>query len=105
PPLRACGRPHATATALANVLRNARVHAPGAAVAVAVRRRVDRVEIVVDDAGAGIPAARRSVVLLPDVRDAAPGVPGQGLGLASAAAAMSAQSGALTLADSPAGGL
>lgn len=104
-PVRAVGHPLATAGALANVLRNARVHAPGAAVAIRVHQRPGVAEVVVDDDGPGIPRELRQAVLQPGVRGSARGVPGDGLGLASAAAALAAQGGTLWLGESASGGL
>jgi signal transduction histidine kinase len=48
--------------ALANLLRNAAVHAPGRPVRMWVARRGDRVAVGVDDAGPGIPPADREAV-------------------------------------------
>lgn len=104
-PLRAVGHPHATGTALANVLRNVRVHAPGAGVLVTVRRVADMVQIDVADDGPGIPRELWHAVLRRGVRRAGPDVPGEGIGLASAAAAMARQGGSLRLDDSSSGGV
>ena len=70
--------------ALANLLRNAAGHAPGAEVWLSARRVEGRIEIQVEDAGQGIPEAERDVVFDRLVRGAqARGrVHGLGLGLA-----------------------
>jgi len=105
-PVPALGRPRITATALDNLLRNARLHAPGAAVLVWSRVGEEgTAEIVVDDDGPGIPARERALVLGPGVRGSAAGCGGTGWGLYNAASAMAEQGGRLVLADSPGGGL
>jgi two-component system sensor histidine kinase PrrB len=81
------------------------VHAPGAHIVVRVRRDDDVAEIVVEDAGRGIPDEQRPAMLQPDVRGPRTVAPGHGLGLPSAAAAMSAQGGRLRLDESCAGGV
>jgi signal transduction histidine kinase len=98
------GRPRTTATAIANLLANARAHAPGAGVTIGAQRCGSTVVLTVDDDGAGIPAAERKRVLLRGVRGAEPGAPGSGLGLYTAGAAMAAQSGTLQLTERPGGG-
>jgi signal transduction histidine kinase len=101
--LRALGRPKATATALANLLANARTHAPGASVSLYAEQHGTTVAVVVDDDGGGIPVSERDRVLLPGVRGSTSGS-GSGLGLHTAAAAMTAQSGTLRLTERPGGG-
>jgi signal transduction histidine kinase len=103
PSLAVVGRPRATATALDNVLRNARLHAAGTAIRVWTRRRGSVTEIVVDDAGPGIDPADREWLLRPGARRA-DGRPGSGLGLSSVAATMQAQDGDVELAGSDSGG-
>ncbi len=98
------GRPRATATAVANLLANSRVHAPGARVTIATQRCGSTVVLTVDDDGVGIPAAERERVLLRGVRGTGSAAPGSGLGLYSAKAAMAAQSGTLQLSERPGGG-
>ena len=99
------GRPQATATALDNVLANARTHAPGARIAISVRRRDDVVDLVVDDDGPGIPAHERRVVHGRGVRGSTATAPGSGLGLHIVASTLIAQGGGLELTESPFGGL
>jgi two-component system, OmpR family, heavy metal sensor histidine kinase CusS len=48
--------------ALANLLRNAARHAPGARVVLRVRRAGDRAVFEVDDAGPGVPPERREAL-------------------------------------------
>ena len=100
----ALGRPTATATALANLLANARTHAPGARVSVHAKQHGSTVIMVVDDDGAGIPASERERVLLRGARGSTSDAPGSGLGLYTAATAMADQSGTLRLAERPGGG-
>ncbi len=101
----AVGRPRATATALDNLLRNARVHAPGAAVRVSARPAGDGVQIVVDDDGPGIPIAERALVLERGGRGTEVRAAGSGLGLANVRRSMAEQHGRLELDESPRGGL
>ncbi len=100
----AVGRPTATATALANLLANARAHAPGARVTVHAAQHGPTVIMIVDDDGAGIPAGERERVLLRGARGSTSRAPGSGLGLYTAATAMADQSGTLHLAERPGGG-
>ncbi len=99
------GRPLATATALDDLLSNARNHAPGAAVTVSTQVCGDTVEIIVEDDGPGIPSDERCRVLERGARGAAAHAPGSGLGLYNAFEAISAQSGDLRLDESANGGV
>lgn len=70
--------------AVANLLRNASVHAPGKPVSVRVDRVDDRVRVVVADGGPGIPVERRAGLfdhLARSGADDAPSSRGLGLGL------------------------
>jgi len=100
----AVGRPDAIATAVANILSNALAHAPGAHVWVDAGATGDEVVVRISDDGPGIPAVDRSLVLLPGVRGGDQHSPGSGIGLASAAQAMSEQGGTLRLDERPGGG-
>lgn len=102
---RAFGRARASATVLDNLLRNARTHAPGAMISVAVDGDDEQIVVVVEDDGPGIPLAERTLVLLPGVRGSTANSRGSGLGLHSCLAAMNAQGGALILGESASGGL
>ena len=89
-----------------NLIDNALKH--GAHVDVALKKRERSVEIVVDDDGPGIPAARREEAFRPfhrldEGRNLQKG--GSGLGLAIARDIARAHGGDLTLATSPANGL
>jgi signal transduction histidine kinase len=98
------GRPTATATVLDNLLRNARVHAPGAHVTVRAIYRGEVVSVVVEDDGPGIPEHEREAVLQAGVRGTNARGSGDGLGLHSCAVALHAQGGSLQLAARHGGG-
>jgi signal transduction histidine kinase len=100
------GRPEATATALANLLANTRVHAPGASVCVRVETNPadDAVSLVVEDDGPGIPAVERERVLRPGVRATTVTAAGSGIGLYTAASAMRDQNGTLRVSARAGGG-
>ena len=99
------GSPIATATTLDNLLRNAAIHAPGAAVTVSTLIRGNTVFTVVEDHGPGIPLQERSRVLQAGVRGSSATAPGSGLGLYNALITMSRQGGSLRLSESERGGL
>lgn len=103
-PVRVVGRPDATVTALDNLLRNARVHAPHAHISVCVQSGPDAATVVVDDDGPGIPDAERPHVVRRGVRGSSPGGPGEGLGLHTSLTAMLSQGGSLRLEGRPGGG-
>ena len=99
----AVGRTQATATAVANLLTNARLHAPNARITVRTVYDGRSSSIQIDDDGPGIPPRYRDLVLLRGQRGPT-AAPGSGLGLPSAARAMRAQGGALDITDRPGGG-
>ncbi len=106
-PVRIAARPGALRRALANVLENALRHAR-TRVRVTAETGENRLRLVVDDDGPGIPEDQRERVFRPFVRlddarnlDAA----GTGLGLAIARDLVHGHGGRITLADSPLGGL
>ena len=92
---------------LANLLDNARLHG-GGATCVSVQADRGRVEVVVDDAGPGVPAAHRERVFerFARVRERLRPMDdtGSGLGLALAAEHVRLHEGTLRVEDSPAGG-
>lgn len=104
------GRRDLLAGAVTNILTNARVHAPGARIWVSTATVYDAaldglaVRIDIADDGPGIPSDQRDAVLLPGVRGAGVDVPGSGLGLASAAQALSEARGTLRLSERKGGG-
>lgn len=102
--VRAYGRPRATATIIGDLLRNARVHAPGAHVLLTARVIGAEIVITLSDDGPGIPATERDTVLEAGVRGSTARGDGTGLGLYSAARVMTAQSGSLEVAASVCGG-
>lgn len=104
------GRRDLIAGAVTNILTNARVHAPGARIWVNTATVYDAaldglaVRIDIADDGPGIPPDQREAVLLPGVRGVGVDVPGSGLGLASAAQALSEAHGTLRLSERKGGG-
>ena len=94
PAVSVVGRARMTATVLDNLLRNARVHAPGATVLIRILRTSDDVvTVAVEDDGPGIPVAERAAVLRAGVRGSAAVGFGEGLGLYSSSAAVVGQGG------------
>lgn len=100
----AVGKPEATATAVANVLSNARTHAPGARIWVTLTDDDEVVHIRITDNGPGIRPVERQLVLQYGVRGSTATGPGSGIGLAAAAEAMSDQGGSLSIDGRPGGG-
>lgn len=107
---RITGRRDLIAGAVTNILTNARVHAPGSRIWVTTATVYDTtlgklaVRIDIADDGPGIPPSERDRVLLPGVRGIGVAVPGSGLGLASAAQALSEAGGTLRLSERKGGG-
>ncbi|HEX5067479.1 MAG TPA: HAMP domain-containing sensor histidine kinase [Myxococcota bacterium] len=101
--LRVRGDRHLLAQAVANLLDNAVKYGRGR-VRVAASARGDHVELVVEDAGPGIPDADRARVLERFVRlEPSRGTPGTGLGLAFVAAVARLHGAALSLEDAAPG--
>jgi two-component system osmolarity sensor histidine kinase EnvZ len=99
-------RPNALRRCLTNVVANAIAH--GERVFVHAGRAGDRIEIVVDDDGPGIPPDKREEVFRPFYRmegSRSRETGGTGLGLTIARDVMRGHGGDITLDDSPAGGL
>ena len=86
-------------------MRNAVTHGEATRIVLAARRTATEVTIIVDDNGRGLPAEEHQAVLGRFSRGstAAPG--GSGLGLALVAQQAELHGGAITLTDSPLGGL
>jgi signal transduction histidine kinase len=100
-------RPQALRRCLGNLLENARRYA-GETVDLQVAASADRVTVLVQDRGPGIPADQRDRVFEPYFRlesSRARATGGTGLGLAIARATARALGGDLTLEDRPGGGL
>jgi two-component system osmolarity sensor histidine kinase EnvZ len=106
PGMRIAARPNALRRCLTNVVTNAITH--GGRVLVHAGRRGDRIEILVDDDGPGIPADKREEVFRPFYRlegSRSRETGGTGLGLTIARDVIHGHGGDITLGDSPAGGL
>jgi signal transduction histidine kinase len=98
-------RRSATATVLANVLGNARLHAAGSLVWLGASVRNGIVTITVDDDGSGISAAELNRLGRRGQRGSEVRAPGSGLGLFTSIRAMADQGGLLSLGPSAYGGL
>jgi two-component system, OmpR family, sensor histidine kinase PrrB len=99
------GWPSGVRLAVDNLVRNAITHGGATRIVLAAQRHEDRMEIVVDDNGSGLPAEEHQNVLGRFARGstAAPG--GSGLGLALVAQQAALHGGSIRLSDSPFGGL
>jgi two-component system sensor histidine kinase PrrB len=99
------GWPGGLRLAVDNLVRNAITHGKATRIALAAHRREDRMEIIVDDNGLGLPAEEHQNVLGRFARGstAAPG--GSGLGLALVAQQAALHNGSIELSDGPLGGL
>jgi signal transduction histidine kinase len=99
------GWPGGLRLAVDNLVRNAVSHGAATRIVLAAHREPDRVTIVVDDNGRGLPAEEHEAVLGRFSRGstAAPG--GSGLGLALVAQQAALHGGRITLSDGPLGGL
>ncbi|MEH3131212.1 MAG: HAMP domain-containing sensor histidine kinase [Mycolicibacterium neoaurum] len=99
------GWPGGLRLAVDNLVRNAATNGGAGRIVLTCKRLPDRVQIVVDDDGCGLPAEERTVVLGRFARGstAAPG--GSGLGLALVTQQAALHGGRLELDDSPLGGL
>jgi two-component system osmolarity sensor histidine kinase EnvZ len=106
PGLALYGRESVIRRAVTNLVQNGLAY--GETVEMKVRRKGDRIEVIVDDDGPGIPAAQREDAFKPFNRlDPARNAnrKGVGLGLAIARDAARGHGGEVSLADSPQGGL
>ncbi|MEO9151999.1 MAG: ATP-binding protein [Lapillicoccus sp.] len=89
---------------LVNLLDNADRHA-GGATAVLVRRVRDRIRILVDDDGPGVPASERERIFERFVRGGSRGsLPGSGLGLSIVGETVSSHGGRVWCEEAPGGG-
>ncbi len=100
----AIGQVDETASAVANLLSNARIHAPGAAISVTATSSGQNATIRVEDDGPGIPVGERRQMLTRGACGETAVEPGSGLGLYTAAHAMSHQGGSLALSERIGGG-
>jgi signal transduction histidine kinase len=99
------GDPDGLRALLDNLVENAARHGRGGRERVRVVVTVGLGTLTVDDDGPGVPPAERATVLARFGRGAGARGPGSGLGLAIAAAQARRHGGALTLTESPLGGL
>lgn len=99
---RAQGRPADLTTVVQNVLVNAHAHGAGSAVSVRVSEVGDRVQILVEDRGPGMPDKQRRSACERGVRGEQSS--GSGLGLYVARTLMLEQDGEIQLRDRPGGG-
>lgn len=99
------GHARATATVIDNLLRNIERHAPGARALICARTVGDETIVTVTDDGPGIRTAEHAAVLRAGTRGSNAHGDGHGLGLYSAASAMQAQAGSLTLGSAPGSGV
>ena len=99
------GWPGGLRLAVDNLVRNAITHGGATRIVLTATRRADRLDIVVDDNGRGLPAEEHRNVLGRFARGstAAPG--GSGLGLALVAQQAALHEGSIELSDGPRGGL
>jgi two-component system osmolarity sensor histidine kinase EnvZ len=98
--LNAVLRPDSIRRAITNLVDNARRYAKN--IWLRAERRDNRLRVIIDDDGPGIPAERRDIVFRP-FESAEPG--GTGLGLAIARDIVGAHGGDILLQDRPGGGL
>jgi two-component system sensor histidine kinase KdpD len=99
------GDPALLERSVANIIANALLHAPDAAVQVQARAAEDRVELRIQDHGPGVPADQRGRLFEPFQRLGDAGSTGVGLGLAVANGFVRAMDGAIEASDTPGGGL
>lgn len=100
------GERSALAALVRNLVDNALRYSPaGSRVVVRVRREGAAALLEVDDAGPGIPEAERERVFDRFYRRAGAGEPGSGLGLAIVRSVAERHGAALSMSESPAGGL
>ncbi len=93
-------RPESIRRAITNLVDNARRYAKH--IWLRAERRENRLRVIIDDDGPGIPVERRDIVFRP-FESAEPG--GTGLGLAIARDIVGAHGGDILLQDRPGGGL
>lgn len=104
PPARVLGDPELLARTIRNIIDNAEVHA-GTAIDVAVGVEDRWVQVIIDDAGPGIPPDQRRQVLERFVRlEESRTTAGSGLGLAIADQVVRSHGGDLAIESSPQGG-
>jgi len=99
------GWPSGLRLAVDNLVRNATTHGDATRVVLTAHRRGDRVDIIVDDNGRGLPAEEHRAVLGRFARGSTASPGGSGLGLALVAQQAVLHDGDIELSDGPLGGL
>jgi two-component system sensor histidine kinase PrrB len=99
------GWPSGLRLAVDNLVRNAITHGSATRVVLAAHRYDDKLAIVVDDNGCGLPAEEHTAVLGRFARGTTATVGGSGLGLALVAQQAALHDGDIELSDGPLGGL
>ncbi|MGE5695251.1 MAG: sensor histidine kinase [Candidatus Sericytochromatia bacterium] len=99
------GWPSGLRLAVDNLVRNAITHGHATRVVLTAHRSGDRVDIIVDDNGRGLPAGEHLVVLGRFARGSTASPGGSGLGLALVAQQAQLHDGTIELSDGPLGGL
>ena len=99
------GWPSGLRLAVDNLVRNAITHGHATRVVLTAHRSGDRVDIIVDDNGRGLPAGEHRAVLGRFARGSTASPGGSGLGLALVAQQAQLHDGAIELSDGPLGGL
>ena len=99
------GWPSGLRLAVDNLVRNAITHGGATRIVLTAQRHTDRVDIIVDDNGRGLPAEEHRAVLGRFARGSTALPGGSGLGLAFVAQQAVLHDGNIELSDSPLGGL
>ncbi len=99
------GWPTGLRLAVDNMVRNAITHGGATRIVLTAHRRGDRVDIIVDDNGRGLPAEEHHTVLGRFARGSTASPGGSGLGLALVAQQAVLHDGDIELSDGPLGGL
>lgn len=99
------GWPDGLRLAVDNLVRNAITHGGAGRVVLTARRNADRLTIIVDDDGRGLPTEEHETVLGRFRRGSTATPGGSGLGLALVAQQAELHGGTIELSDSPLGGL
>jgi signal transduction histidine kinase len=99
------GWPSGLRLAVDNLVRNAITHGAATRITLTARRHDDKVAIIVDDNGRGLPVEEHRTVLGRFARGSTAASGGSGLGLALVAQQAALHDGDIELSDGPLGGL